>query len=418
MSLTRAVVLGTLGAAMVSPACGGGGDGGSGPGQTLAISAGNGQTGNAGAPLANPLAVIVREATTNNPVPDVTISWAVTRGGGSVTTPSVTDATGIATATRTLGADSVSQSTTASGTGLSPVAFTSTSRIQGATQMALSAGNTQSDTIGATLGTAYAVVVRNEASVAVAAVTVNWSAAGGGTVSAPTSLTNASGIATVNRILGTTAGAQTAQARVTGLNGNPVSFTATATAGNAVSIEKTAGDGGSAVINGQVTYTVTARDRGGNARSGVTVNWDTTGGGGSISPAQNATGATGQASATRTLSGTAGPHTARATASSIPGGPSVTFTTNATTAPLAANVSVVNDNFNPAATTIAVTGTVTWNWNSGGLNHNVTFAAMAGAPANIPDRGTGSIARTFNTAGTFNYQCTLHAGMNGSVTAQ
>ncbi len=417
MTVSRALVLGALAVAAVSPACGGGGDA-SGPGRTLTISAGNGQTGNAGAALANPLAVIVREATTSNPVPDVTINWAATRGGGSVTASSVTDATGIAIATRTLGADSVVQTTTASGSGLSSVTFSATSRIQGATQMQLSAGNTQTDTIGDTLAIAYAVLVRNEASVAVAAVTVNWSAAGGGSVSAPTSLTNASGIATVNRILGTTAGAQTAQARVAGLNGNPVSFTATVTAGNATAIEKTSGDGGSAVINGQVIYTITTRDRGGNARAGVTVNWDTTGGGGSISPAQNTTGATGQASATRTLSATAGPHTARATASSIPGGPSVTFTTNATTAPLAANVSVVNDNFVPPAVTIAVTGSVTWTWNSMGLNHNVTFAAMAGRPADIPDRGTGSIARTFNTMGTFNYQCTLHAGMNGSVTVQ
>ncbi|MGH7646245.1 MAG: hypothetical protein ACREMR_11740, partial [Gemmatimonadales bacterium] len=163
MTVSRALVVTALAVAAVGPACSGGGGGGSGPGRTLAINAGNNQVGNAGAAL-TPMSVIVREATTSNPVQGVTITWAVTRGGGSVTAPSVTDATGIATATRTLGSDSIVQTTTASGTGLSgsPVTFSATSRIQGATQMQLNAGNAQSDTIGATLATAYAVLVRNE----------------------------------------------------------------------------------------------------------------------------------------------------------------------------------------------------------------------------------------------------------------
>jgi plastocyanin len=407
-----------LSAAVLTAGCGGGGGGGgTGPNRTLAVSAGNNQIGNAGAALTDPLAVVVLDATTSSPAPGVTITWAVTRGGGSVTAPSITDATGIATATRTLGSDTIAQATTATGAGLSgsPVTFNSTSRIQGATQMQLNAGTAQSDTIGATLGTAYGVLVRNETGTPVVGVTVNWSAAGGGSVSVPTSVTSASGIATVNRILGTTVGAQTAQARVTGLNGNPVSFTATATAGDATLIEKTA-EPAAGVINTNVTYIVTARDRANNPKSGVVVDWAVTGGGGAITT-PSTTGTNGQASATRTLSGTAGPHTATATASSIAGGPSVSFTTNATTAPLAATVTVGNNIFNPAAVTIAATGEVTWNWNPGGIAHNVTFST-GGSPADIANRTSGSEARTFPTAGTFNYTCTIHAGMAGSVTVQ
>jgi adhesin/invasin len=423
MTVSRALIVGALGVAVAGPACsGGGGGGGAGPGRNLAISGGNGQTGNAGAALASPLAVVVREATTSNPVQGVTINWAVTRGGGSVTASSVTDASGIATATRTLGSDSIAQATTASGAGLSgsPVTFSSTSRIQGATQIALSAGNAQTDTIGATLVTAYAVVLRDEtnANAPVAGVTVNWSAAGGGSVSAPTSVTNGGGIATVNRILGTTAGAQTAQARVTGLNGNPVSFTATATAGNATAIEKTAGDGGTAVINSMVTYTVTARDRGNNPKAGVVIDWATTGGGGTISPAQSTTGTNGQASSTRTLSGTAGPHTATATANGIAGAPSLTFTT---TAVLSSTVAVRNDFFDPMGVNVSVGGTVTWNWNSGGVQHNVTFQDGIGNSATI---GSGSHQRTFSgSPRVIPYRCTIHSsdfssGMVGTVTVQ
>jgi plastocyanin len=72
--------------------------------------------------------------------------------------------------------------------------------------------------------------------------------------------------------------------------------------------------------------------------------------------------------------------------------------------------------FNPSAVTIARNGTVTW---TNGLNelHNVVFAPAAGAPANVPDHTNGSYARTFSTAGTFNYQCTIHP-MSGQVVVQ
>lgn len=70
--------------------------------------------------------------------------------------------------------------------------------------------------------------------------------------------------------------------------------------------------------------------------------------------------------------------------------------------------------FKPVEVTIARTGMVTWT-NESGTAHTVTFAASAGAPNNIPAYTSGSASRTFNTAGTFNYQCTLHSGMAGKV---
>lgn len=71
--------------------------------------------------------------------------------------------------------------------------------------------------------------------------------------------------------------------------------------------------------------------------------------------------------------------------------------------------------FDPGSVTISQGGTVTWNFQS--VTHNVTFTT-AGAPANIGDTSNGSVARTFNTKGTFNYHCTIHAGMNGTVVVQ
>ncbi|HUR92547.1 MAG TPA: plastocyanin/azurin family copper-binding protein [Gemmatimonadaceae bacterium] len=73
--------------------------------------------------------------------------------------------------------------------------------------------------------------------------------------------------------------------------------------------------------------------------------------------------------------------------------------------------------FSPTSLTIQVGGTVTWN-NTSATTHNVTFNTAAGAPPNIGDHSSGSSSRTFTTAGTFGYQCTLHGGMTASITVQ
>ena len=279
-----------------------------------------------------------------------------------------------------------------------------------------SSGNNQTDTVAATLPVQLSVKVLDSVNAPVQGVTVTWTVpASQGSVSSPTTNTNASGVASVARTLGTTAGTQTAQAAATGVTGSPKSFTTIATAGNVDVLVKTAGDGGQATINSQVTYTVTAQDDYANPKAGVTIDWEVASGGGSISPAQNTTGTNGTASATRTLSGTEGPHTATATAGVIP--QTATFTTTAVVAPASASVTVANPyQFEPSSILVAASGTVTWTW-QGGVIHNVTFRTT-GSPANIPNMSSGSDSRIFPTAGTYNYVCTIHEslGMTGSVT--
>ena len=72
--------------------------------------------------------------------------------------------------------------------------------------------------------------------------------------------------------------------------------------------------------------------------------------------------------------------------------------------------------FTPASVTVARGGTVTWS--IGARPHNVTFRGTTGAPADVPTTTHGSAARTFGTAGTFPYDCTLHDGMTGTVVVQ
>ena len=90
------------------------------------------------------------------------------------------------------------------------------------------AGNGQIGIAGATLGLPLSVKVTTEAGDPVEAVTVTWTAASGGTVSAPTSTTNDQGIAQVLRTLGPTPGPYATQAEVAGLSGSPILFDATA----------------------------------------------------------------------------------------------------------------------------------------------------------------------------------------------
>lgn len=71
--------------------------------------------------------------------------------------------------------------------------------------------------------------------------------------------------------------------------------------------------------------------------------------------------------------------------------------------------------FSPAALTINAGQTVTFAF--GSVGHNVTFDSQAaGTPADIPGvNANRSVDRTFSTAGTFQYHCTIHPGMSGSI---
>lgn len=89
--------------------------------------------------------------------------------------------------------------------------------------------------------------------------------------------------------------------------------------------------------------------------------------------------------------------------------------TGGTDSPQATNAVAVGDNiFTPANILVAVGTTVTWTWSPNVSAHNVTF----GDGAKSPDQASGTFTRTFSTAGTFNYSCTLHSGMSGSVKVQ
>lgn len=89
--------------------------------------------------------------------------------------------------------------------------------------------------------------------------------------------------------------------------------------------------------------------------------------------------------------------------------------TGGTTVPVNTVIATNESTFNPAALTVAPGTTVTFTFQ--GTTHNVTFSGTS-APANIPNTANASVARTFPSGGVFAYTCTLHSGMNGSITVQ
>lgn len=94
--------------------------------------------------------------------------------------------------------------------------------------------------------------------------------------------------------------------------------------------------------------------------------------------------------------------------------PALVLTRVVTQAPLDITVVMSGTTFAPAVATIGRGGRVTWR-NNDFITHNATGAGGIDS-GNLNNAGT--YERTFATAGTFNYSCTLHPGMNGQIVVQ
>jgi len=287
---------------------------------------------------------------------------------------------------------------------------------------ATASGDSQTGTVGTTLSAPLRVVVTLDGAPQ-QGINVTWAAAGTGASVAPaTSTTGSDGIATTSWTLGRTAGAQAATASAAGATGSPVSFTASATAGPATQLSVSSGDNQSSTPNSTLgnPLQVKVDDQFGNGVQGVTVAWQVASGVASVQPTSSVTDAAGLAQTGVTLGGDVGPVTITATSAGLTGSPAA-FHATVASVPTTAAVEV-GDNFfkssrnasNPAVDTIAVGGSVTWTW-SGSNSHSVR---STGSPSFTSSAimTSGSYSFTFNTAGTYTYDCAVHgASMTGTV---
>jgi plastocyanin len=94
-------------------------------------------------------------------------------------------------------------------------------------------------------------------------------------------------------------------------------------------------------------------------------------------------------------------------------GNEVSFTTGSIAA--GNEVSIMSSSFSPKILTVSVNTTVKWT-NSDGIAHTVTSDNAVWNSGNISAAGTFSF--TFTATGTFNYHCTFHPSMTGTVIVQ
>ncbi|MBD0321184.1 MAG: Ig-like domain-containing protein, partial [Gemmatimonadetes bacterium] len=171
------------------------------------------------------------------------------------------------------------------------------------------------------------------------------------------------------------------------------------------------------VVGGTAQLLATPQDQNGQAMSGLpAASWSSGSTGvATVSSTGVVTGVS-AGSATITSSITSGGVTRTGTAT-------VTVTGGGTTPPPpttpptgSATVTTPGESFAPPTVTIGVGGTVTWQIS--GATHNVTFGALAPQGGNIADTRAATVSRQFSAPGSYDYQCTRHAGMTGRVVVQ
>jgi hypothetical protein len=203
--------------------------------------AGDNQSYVAGQPVPTPPSVAVKDQF-DNPAAGVSVTFAVTAGGGSVSGASqTTSAGGVATVgSWTLGPSGTQTLTaTVAGSGVTgnPAAFTATVVVAGApSSVAVVAGDHLPGLVGYATNVRPAVRVADASSLPVSGASVTFAVgSGGGSGTGLTTTTNGAGIAQVGGwTLGASPGPNTMTATVTGsgITGNPVTFTDTAEVGS------------------------------------------------------------------------------------------------------------------------------------------------------------------------------------------
>ncbi len=277
---------------------------------TIAVSSGNNQTGVKGTNLGSPLVAIVTDAF-GNAVSGTSVTFAMSSGGGSVSpsTAQTTGTDGKVSATATLGNVTGTHIFTATSTGLSgsPVSF-SASGINAVPAAIVQVGGLTTAAVATTQN--FAVQVNDSAGSPIADVNVTFAAsAGGGSVSPTVVATGSDGRATTVVTLGNTVGTNTFTATVSGLSA--FSANVSSTAGAAASLAKISGDNQTGGVGTALSspLVVEARDQFGNVKSGVSITFTASSGGGSVSPstAQN-TGTDGRVQVTATLGSAVATH--------------------------------------------------------------------------------------------------------------
>jgi hypothetical protein len=272
-------------------------------------------------PLADSVAVYVRDAH-GNAVAGQAVTWTVQQGGGTASPPtSTTGANGVARTSWTLGPQfggaQVLQA--AAGTALT-TQFTANVQFPPDAVLVKVSGDAQTGTAGQVLPQPLVLRVQRADGTPLAGVPVTFTLpGGGGSMNPSTAVTGADGTVSASWTVGTAAGGYEGTAAIP--TGSSVTFTAQAGPGPAASLQKIGGDAQSGNVGNRLQNLLSVRvlDAYGNVPN-VTVTW--TPSAGSVDPATSTPDAAGYAATSYTLPATPGPVTVQA---SVPGLAPVTF---------------------------------------------------------------------------------------------
>jgi hypothetical protein len=170
-----------------------------GPASSVVKTSGDGQTAVAGAAVAVPPSITVKDAN-GNPAGGVAVTFVVASGGGSVTGGSqTTNSAGVATVgSWVLGPTVVSNSLTATAASLTSLTFTASGVVGPAASLSNTAGDNQTARAGNPISTAPSVTVRDANGNLVSGAAVTFAVgSGGGSVTGASTTSNSSGVATV-----------------------------------------------------------------------------------------------------------------------------------------------------------------------------------------------------------------------------
>ncbi|WP_420128358.1 Ig-like domain-containing protein [Longimicrobium sp.] len=283
----------------------------------VAAVGGSSLTGLPSLPLADSVAVFVRDAYGNG-VPGQTVAWTVKQGGGSVSpASSVTGANGVARTRWTLGPQYEGAQVLEAAVGLTlSTQFTANAQLPADATLVRVSGDAQTGTVGHVLDQPLVVRVQRADGSPIAGIPVTFTLPPlYGSISPATGVTDADGRVSARWTLPQHPFAMQVTASIP--TGASVTFTGSSRPGPLASLQKLSGDGqrgraGSVLAD---SLAVRAMDVYGNALSGVQVTWSA--GAGSVSPATAVTGADGRAATAYTLPSASGAATVQVSAAGV-----------------------------------------------------------------------------------------------------
>ena len=274
----------------------------------LSIVSGDNQNGLTGETLANPLVIEVRDQY-DAPMAEVTVTFAVSEGGGSLSSEMVmTDADGRAASTLTLGSDPGTNSVKVSVEGLSRTeVFSAEASLPppAPTTLSIASGENQTGVTGEMLANPFVVEVRDEDGNPLSGVLVKFTiVTGGGSLSATTGMTDANGRAESTLTLGSSSGTNSVEVSVEGISRREVfSAEASLPPPEPTVLSIVSGDNQNGLTGGALAspFVIAVRDQYDDPMDGIAVTFAVTAGGGSLSSEIVMTNANAQAESTLTL---------------------------------------------------------------------------------------------------------------------